>query len=339
MNFLKKFLYLSICSNIILATNANASNEIAEAEQDLQQKLNAAASTCSGIKNGLDTIFGLTVATTISSGAGTLAAGGALGVGIAKSVIDKKTEALEAQIQLYQPKSPTLTGNQSISLDAQSNVSGTEEEIIEKANSLMNEINPQIDELKKQIAENEKKSKTLGNVRTGLMAGATVTSLTSTVTSTVTTVKASELAEQMINCDNKIAEVRIAKSLLETFDVENNTYIEKAKKVLDSCTGFDKNNINTLKTTMTASAIISGIGSATAGTGTITSALANSQKIRNDNSDKGKKKEKGLNITSNILAGVTMGTSGASTVLSATSIERAKKDSSIAERCENALAN
>ena len=109
--------------------------------------------------------------------------------------------------------------------------------------------------------------------------------------------------------------------------------------VLTACTGFDKNNINTLKTTMTASAIVSGIGTATAGTGTITRALANSKNIREDNSEKGKKKEKGLNLASNILAGVTMGTSGASTVLSATAIERAKKDSGTAENCENALAN
>lgn len=337
MSFLKKIIYLTVCLNTALATTANAS-EISEAEQNLRQKLDEAASTCSGIKKSLDTIFGLTVATTVSSGLGTVAAGGALGVGIAKSVIDKKTEALESEIELYEPSSPKLTGTQRISLDITPNISGTEEEIKEKVANLMTEINPKVDELKKQIEENEKKSKTLGNVRTGLMAGATVTSITSTVTSSVATVKASELAEQMINCDKKIAEVRIAKGLLETYDVENNAYIAKADEVLASCTGFDKNNINTLKTTMTASAVVSGIGSATAGAGTITSALANSKKIRENNSPEGKKKEKGLNLASNILAGVTMGTSGTSTVLSATAIERAKKDSSVAEKCENALS-
>ena len=85
------------------------------------------------------------------------------------------------------------------------------------------------------------------------------------------------------------------------------------------------------------SAIVSGIGTATASAGTVTSIIANSDKVRLNDSDEGKKKEKNLNLASNILAGVTMGTSGASTVLSATAIAKAKKDSEMAEKCESAL--
>lgn len=88
---------------------------------------------------------------------------------------------------------------------------------------------------------------------------------------------------------------------------------------------------------MTASAIVSGIGTATAGAGTITSAMANSKKVREDDSEKGRKKEKGLNLASNILAGVTMGTSATSMVLSVTAISKAKKDSKMAEECEAVL--
>ena len=67
-------------------------------------------------------------------------------------------------------------------------------------------------------------------------------------------------------------------------------------------------------------------------------AWANTDKVRSDNSEKGKKKEKTLNLISNIAAGVTTGTSATSTVLSATAIAKAKKDSEMAERCESALA-
>ena len=88
---------------------------------------------------------------------------------------------------------------------------------------------------------------------------------------------------------------------------------------------------------MTVSAIVSGIGTATAGAGTITSAMANSKKVREDDSEKGRKKEKGLNLASNILAGVTMGTSATSMVLSVTAISKAKKDSKMAEECEAVL--
>lgn len=104
---------------------------------------------------------------------------------------------------------------------------------------------------------------------------------------------------------------------------------------IPACTGFDKDNINTLKTQMTASAIVSGIGTSTAGT--IISAMANSKKVREDDSEKGRKKEKGLNLASNILVGVTMGTSATSTVFSVTAISKAKKDSKMAEECEAVL--
>ena len=88
---------------------------------------------------------------------------------------------------------------------------------------------------------------------------------------------------------------------------------------------------------MTASSIISGIGSATSITGTITSAFANSEKIRNGSSEKEKKKENNLNLVSNIMAGITTGTSLSTTAISATAITDAKKDSDMAEKCEKVL--
>ena len=81
---------------------------------------------------------------------------------------------------------------------------------------------------------------------------------------------------------------------------------------------------------------MSGIGTATASVGTVTSAMANN-KNRNVYSNEGRVKEKNLNLASNILAGVTIGTSGASTTLSAIQISKAKKDSDMAEKCEKAL--
>ena len=138
-------------------------------------------------------------------------------------------------------------------------------------------------------------------------------------------------------CNEAISNLKMAISVAEAEEVEADKLV-KAREITSACTGFDKDNIKTLKTTMTASAVVSGIGTATATTGTVTSALANSEKVRGDNSDKGKKKEKNLNLVSNIMAGVTAGTSGASTVLSATAISKAKKDSEMAEKCEAVLA-
>ena len=201
--------------------------------------------------------------------------------------------------------------------------------------------------LKKEISELEKElevlnvnSESTGNLRTGLMAGATVTSAVSTGTSIGATVNAEKLAKKMSDCNQKLYELKIAKSELEALESSDKSAVEigeNATKILGACTGYNKNNINTVKNKMTASAIISGIGTATGATGTITSAMANSKKVREDDSVKGKKKEKNLNLTANIMAGITTGTSLSTTVISATAIADAKKDSKMAEECEAVL--
>ena len=86
---------------------------------------------------------------------------------------------------------------------------------------------------------------------------------------------------------------------------------------------------------MTASGIVSAIGVGTAGAGTVTSVLANTDKTRNDKYVINK--EKALNLTTNILAGVTAGTSGALTVLSATAIAKVSKDADMAKECLDAI--
>ena len=201
-------------------------------------------------------------------------------------------------------------------------------------------LEKEISELEKELEVLNVNSESTGNLRTGLMAGATVTSAVSTGTSIGATVNAEKLAKKMSDCNQKLYELKIAKSELEALESSDKSAVEigeNATKILGACTGYNKNNINTVKNKMTASAIISGIGTATGATGTITSAMANSKKVREDDSVKGKKKEKNLNLTANIMAGITTGTSLSTTVISATAIADAKKDSKMAEECEAVL--
>ena len=64
------------------------------------------------------------------------------------------------------------------------------------------------------------------------------------------------------------------------------------------------------------------VGATTGAVGTVTSAMANSNKIRNDNTDSGKNKEKNLNTA---------------TVFNATQISAIKKVASVAEKCTGVL--
>ena len=195
-------------------------------------------------------------------------------------------------------------------------------------------------DMKKPITKNnyEKTSKTLGNVRTGLMAGATATSGVSTLSSFVSSGRAKTLVNRMAACNAKIEELKIIKAKFEAedFSKDDATY-KLASNISEKCSSFDVDNMKKVATSMTASGIVSAIGVGTAGAGTVTSVLANTDKTRNDNSESGKKKEKALNLTTNILAGVTAGTSGASTVLSATAIAKVSKDADMAKECLDAI--
>lgn len=290
---------VSILTLSLIMLGGVAKADVNSALQNVNSKISAVQNSCSGIKSSLDTIFGLSVATTVSSGLGTVAAGGALAVGIVKAKTDKNIENNYKKIEAMN----------------------------------YNEMVEELTKLKAEIDEDTKKSKTLGNVRTGLMAGATATSAVSTGTSIGATLTATKLAEKMAQCNADLQALKLAKAELEAEEGKS----EKADAILSVCTGYDESNIKSLKSLATANTIVSGIGTATAGAGTVTSAMANSKKVRADKSEKGRKKEKGLNLASNILAGVTMGTSATSTTLSAVQINKAKKDSEMAERCESAL--
>ena len=85
------------------------------------------------------------------------------------------------------------------------------------------------------------------------------------------------------------------------------------------------------------SLISSAIGATTGLTGTVTSAVANTDKTRNDNMDAGKQKEKNLNTASNVLAGATTVASGTATVFNALQISTIKRVAQTAAECEGAL--
>lgn len=369
---MKKKLILTLAS--VMMFNGVVKADVDKALHDLAIEEQAIQQACGGIKKSLDTIFGLSVATTVSSGLGTVAAGGALATGIAKAVkenedgkIDKKLkEDREIKEEILKDylnghswdwieKDMIMDGvmNDDISkiteaskLICKDMVDGDKKDycskmVITKFTSeyLDNGWKVYYKEKLKEFSNDKdnKEAKTLGNVRTGLMAGATATSAVSMGTSLGATLTAKKLAEKMEACNEVISNLKMAISVAEAEEVDAEKLV-KAREITSVCTGFDRDNIKTLKTTMTASAVVSGIGTATASAGTVTSILANSEKVRGDNSDRGKKKEKKLNLVSNIMAGVTAGTSGASTVLSATAIKKAKQDSEMAERCEAVLA-
>jgi hypothetical protein len=83
--------------------------------------------------------------------------------------------------------------------------------------------------------------------------------------------------------------------------------------------------------------ISSVVGATTGLAGTVTSAMANTDKTRNDNTDAGKQKEKNLNTASNVLAGASTVASATATVFNATQISAIKKVATVAQKCTEVL--
>ena len=299
---------------------AEQKTEVTKMYSDLQAKIDEAGSACSGIKSNIDRIFGLTTATTVSSGLGMVAAGTALTTGVMKSKADKMASVdgvSDKEFATYVDKLEKLT------LEG-----GTEAELNETL---------------------AKKSKILGNIRSIAMGAATAASAVSLGTSIGATLNAGRLADKMEECDRKVSDMRSVKATAEVVaqdsgDTNLINLVQKANNIASKCSGFDKGNISSLRRMMKASAIVSGIGTATAAAGTATSIMANSDKVRNgsegetsEDTEKRAKKEKGLNLASNVLAAVTVGAAGTSTALSGVSMAKAKKDSGVAEECEKAF--
>lgn len=209
-----------------------------------------------------------------------------------------------------------------------------------------------------EIDKNLKTATTLGHVRTGMMAGATATSAISMGTSIGATIDAGKLAEKMDNCNKAIAELNKANGLLKAeianakevleqklgdeYEEKKPSYMKEKESmnatiagIVAGCKKFETKDIKYVENLMTASSVISGIGTATALTGAITSGFANSKKAKGD-----RKYEKNLDITANVMAGITTGTSLTSTGLSsAAAVATGKKLQNQAKECENALAN
>ncbi|MCR5506491.1 MAG: hypothetical protein K6F04_01430 [bacterium] len=419
----------------VVDENAGTDPEEVARFKELKQKyalqLAEVSAECSGIASELERIKNLNAASTISSGAGTLAAGAAVGTSIVKASKDNKAianagkdftepyntwiEKVKANKEKINTELTTEELNAVVSetkelakevnkkykglndkkedknikslteklsayndrsaeksqLETELNQEGTTEERKAEINKVIAEIDKEksaYDEAVAKKAELEKAdnekttaskdvvvkalnematmnleeytaqqsantdTKTLGNVTTGLMAGATVASGVSATTSYIASAKSGSILDRVNECNNRLNDLKYISDALNSVELEEAQKIhEQAQAVVNACS-FNRNAVENVKNLTLASGIISTVGTATAGAGTVTSALSNSDKKSND-------AKKGLNTATIILAGVTTGTSGASTVTGGIAWSKINPVIESAKKCENVLRN
>lgn len=296
----------------------------AHANADLTEAIENVRTTCGNISAELTDMKKMAGITTAVTGVGTVTGGVALGTGLAKANVDKEIEELEAQIAELKKSS-----------------SGVPVEKLEIANQ--NEFNQSLDdfvhtysaELQQKAAElsaAEKKSKQLGNVRTGTMAAATATNIAGAVMSGTNKVKG-DLKQQIDECLASVKTLSNVRMQARIDGSANDTDLARAENIIRACDAWSTVDVSSINKRSTGATVSSGIGAGLGLAGTITSASANSNSVRDGDADK----EKKLNTAANVLAGGTTAASLSATIFNATQISAIKRAATVADECEGAL--
>ena len=281
---------------------------VAHANTDLSAAIENVRTTCGNISAELSDMKKMAGITTAVTGVGTVTGGVALGTGLAKADVDKEIEAKE--------KLPLLTIE---------NENAFKNSVLNYAESINQSVNTE-----KGIAE--KKSKQLGNVRTGTMAAATATNIAGAIMSGTNKVKG-DLKQQIDKCLASVKTLSNVRMQARIDGSANDTELARAENIIRACDAWSTVDITPINNRSKGATILSGIGAGLGLAGTITSASANSKDVRDGDSDK----EKNLNTAANVLAGGTTAAGLSATIFNATQISAIKRAATVADECEGAL--
>ena len=287
----------------------------------LDDALRATYTACVDIDDELTDLKKMAGINTAITAVATATGAGATVVGLVKSNKDAQIENLERKLE----KLHEIEKHRSFEVPNKAELLGALDAYYEENKDESKQIEDEIEHLTQQ-------SKKLGNLRTGLLGTGTVANTAGTIMANNNKIKKDlktqikECRESLNRLDDAIGQARL-----------DGTDTTRAKEIATACSGWKTVDISVINHRANGAAISSVIGAGTGMFGTITSAVANTNKTRQDNTDSGKQKEKNLNTASNVLSGATTIASGTATVFNATQISTIKKVASVAEKCTGAL--
>lgn len=272
--------------------------------------LNQVRTNCSNISGQLENLKKMAGINTAITGVGTAAGAGATIAGIAKAGTDSKLEQILSPLK---------------SVSSDNNPSLDEVLAVYDANA---KHSAALNDVKNEISNLNKQSRTLGNVRTGLLGASTATNIAGAVIASKNKVD-DDLYTQIDNCVKSVnaLENSLGQARMDGVDITN------AQQIVLSCGKWRDVDLHAIDSKSNVATWSSVIGAGTGLAGTITSAAANSNSVRYGDD----RKEKNLNSAANVLAGGTTIASGVSTVFNATQISAVKKVVAVAQDCEEAL--
>lgn len=288
----------------------------------LDDALRATYTACVGIDDELSELKTMAGINTAITSVGTAAGVGATVTGFVKQSKDNQAEELEKLIKELEE----LEKNAIYPTDAEQQAFLAEfEQSYDIAIKDIDGAQAELDKLTKQ-------SKKLGNWRTGLMAGATATNMAGAIIAGTNKVD-SDLQTQIDNC---ISNVKTLQNSIMQARI-NGEDVSEAESIASACGEYEYVDVSKINNRGRGAMISSTVGATTGLAGTVTSATANSNKIRDARGDAAQQKEKNLNTAANVLAIGTTAASATATVFNATQISAIKKVAAVAEKCTGVL--
>lgn len=301
---------------LVCATSAYGSQE------SLDAALRATYTACVGIDEELNDLRKMAGISTAVTSVGTLAGAGATVSGAKKIKTDAEANSLQEIMDKIEEKSKFLKTQY------------TQEEIKKLFAEFTASYQTAVDQnnAQEELSQLNEKSKKMGNWRTGLLATSTATSITGAILSSKSKAD-TDLKASIDACKSSVENLRnaIMQARIDGLD------ISEANEIASACGEYEYVDLTKINSKAKGATISSSISAATGATGTALSAVANSEKVRDDNTEEGQKKEKSMNIAATALSGTTAAASLVSAIFSGTQIKEIKKVSSVAEKCTGVL--
>lgn len=283
----------------------------AYASPELDAAIDAVRQNCGNISSELNHMKTMAGINTAVTGVGTAAGVGATAVGIKKSSVDNEIAELKAAQQIL----PLIEIKDEVAF---------KQELEQYAQSLPDKADSEID-------KKTKESKNLGNWRTGLLAANTATNIAGAAIAGTNHV-GDDLKSKIDACIAATNNLSRAMGQARASGDASDTDITRAGRIVTECGMWSTVNISSIDSRAKGATISSGIGAGVGLVGTITSAIANSDKTREN-----AQKEKNLNNAANVMAGGATVASVTATVFNATQISAIKRASDVADKCEEVL--
>ena len=287
----------------------------------LNDALRATYTACVGIDESLHELKVLAGINTAVTSVGTAAGVGAAATGFVKAAKDKEITVKLDKLREIEAKNPNVTSSETdwnvFSASLQSELESAKQEI---------------ERYQVELAELNRQSKTLGNWRTGLLAGNTATNIAGAAIAGTNRVD-SDLQSQIEKCKSSVVNLRGAIMQARI----NGSDVSEAETIASACGEYDYVDISKINKRGTGAMVASSVGAATGLAGTVTSGVANSNNVRDNNTSEGKQHEKNLNTAANILSVGATASSLTATVFNATQISAIKQVATVAEKCTGVL--